>query len=944
MPLGGFRLDSGEMMNEWINDELLSAYLDGEVTAEEQAKIEELLAAQPQVRQLLDELRALSVSLQSLPPARLEADLSERVIRAAQRQILTGGDVAAESTGPAGSLWTRLRKRLTGRAMFWPAVAAALALWIVLTDLGRVGDPLNHREIVHAPVPEMSAPDDSASIGAKNDSMDRHVAAGGMGSNRVPAGARIEAAAVGKPDDAALSDVAAAGAADGAMPPPKPGMIDPVASGDEGVQRKSPESERWDVASATAKPQGGAAEPGGPMAYRDSSVADASEAGLSRSEPTATNRADRRRFGTLRNAEGSAQPGGAGLPPPSVAMAPAVRPSADAPAGDGGGTLPANRGETGWYSGMGAIEPAMEAKAEEQDAAEDGILVVHVDIAADAARDDLFGQLLAQNSILWEPDPAVIGASGWNNVNPQRRPPEAAELASDSRPLANEAAAPAGRDATVLKEVERRAQHAPLIDRDALGAASPSPTKGAPARPAAPRPSAGPGELNNAPAAAGAAPGSIAGSVGGMRGGADAPPMAVVPEAKHATEGHSAAADPSPRAKAEHLARSENQSRGISSDMLIQRALKAPPSPEIELVYVEAQASQIEKLIADLAGAPQSVVSVAVEPARGSQNSADRQQMPIASQLAQGAAASSTVLQPGAQAVGGGAAKGQADKMPSLPEDAPADNAPMTPVERSLRAATDGERRLAETGPAAGTLGGGPGAAPAENELMQRSADREELERRGALRQVDRFRQDIPVAGKSPSEQGEAGGQVVFGRAHRVARLDARSQVVGQALKDQVAATRRTGGDAADAKSAQPEPAQSSPGATVERPGDGLRQAFAKREADQDANAIPETPVDSVEAAEKAKQRNDDLRRDLALAQSNAQGVLPQVARQQRVLFVLRTVPSVQAAAARPPMASPGAASAGAEAAVESSRAAPKSEADRDMLPAAPPPTEPSRQ
>lgn len=928
-------------MNEWINDELLSAYLDGEVTAEEQAQIEELLAAQPQARQLLEELRALSGALQSLPPARLETDLSERVIRAAQRQILTGGEVATESTGLAGALWTRLRRRLTGRAMFWPAVAAALALWIVLTDLGRVGDPQHHREIVHAPAPEMSAPDDSASIGAKNDSKDRLVAAGGMGSNRVPAGVRGEAAAVGKPGDAALSDVAATGAADGAMPPPKPGMIDPVASGDEGVQRKSPESERWDVASATAKPQGGAAEPGGPMAYRDSSVADASEAGLSRSEPTATNRADRRRFGTLRNAEASAQPGGAGLPPPSVAMAPAVRPSADGPAGDGDGMRRINEAELRRGSETASVELAMKAMADESAAAEDGILVVHVDIAADAARDDLFGQLLAQNSILWEPDPALVGASGWNNVSPQWR-------AADAGNAAGESAAPAEPDialgATASRaESQRAEQKAALADRRAQGPTGPQAFEGGFAQSTAPGAPAGRAKGNNAPATAGAAPENIADRQGKVRGGDGGPPVTAVPEMDQIPEVR-AAADPSRLAKSDRHAKAEEQSRGVGSELLIQRALKAPPSPEIELVYVEAQASQIEKLIADLAGAPQSVVSVAVEPARGSQNFADRQRVQIASQqLAQGTSAPPTVLQPGSQAVGGGAAKGQTDKMPLSPEDSPAGNSPRAPVERPSQASPGWDGHPAEMGPASGTRGGDADAAPAENELVERWADRDELERRGALQQVDRFRQNIPVAGKSLAGQGGAGGQGVLGRAHRVARLDTQNQVVGQALKEQVAATRRTGGDAADAKSAQPEPAQSSPGATGERSGDGLRQAFAKREADQDANAIPETPIDSVEAAEKAKQRSDGFGRDLSLAQSRAQAVLPQAARQQRVLFVLRTVPSVQAAAARPPMASPGAASAEADAAVEGGHSAPQGEAHRSTLPAAPS-AEPARQ
>lgn len=54
-------------MNHLPQDELLSAYLDGELTAAEQAEVERLLATDPAARQLLDELRTLSATLQALP-------------------------------------------------------------------------------------------------------------------------------------------------------------------------------------------------------------------------------------------------------------------------------------------------------------------------------------------------------------------------------------------------------------------------------------------------------------------------------------------------------------------------------------------------------------------------------------------------------------------------------------------------------------------------------------------------------------------------------------------------------------------------------------------------------------------------------------------------------------------------------------------------------------
>ena len=959
------------MMNEWINDELLSAYLDGEVTAEEQAQIEELLAAQPQARQLLEELRALSGALQSLPPARLEADLSERVIRAAQRQILTGDKAATASTSSAGSLWTRLRKRLTGRAVFWPAVAAALALWIVLTDLGRVGDAPHQREVVRAPAPEMTAVDDSASVGPKSKTTGGDVAAGGMGSNRLPAGVRAEAAAVGKPGDAALSDGAATGAADGAMLPPKPAMFDPAGPGDEGMHRKAMEKERWDVAAAAAEPRNGAADRGKPMAYGDSgrsesSTGESSAGGSSRGEASEPDRPANRRFSALRNAEGLARASVGAVPPGTKAAA--ARPSADALAADDGGTLRTSEGESGRRSGIASVEPAMEATADESVTAEDGIVVVHVDIAADAARNDLFGQLLARNSILWEPDPALVGASGWNNVNPQWRSADAGNAAGAHRDSPRESAAPAEGNAGLRAENQRSEQKAAPADNGTPGATDRRLVEGGSAQPPAPRALAEPAKGNNAPAAAGAAPENIAGNQGKVRGGDGGPPATAVPEMDQLPEVR-AAADSSRLAKSDRRAKSEEPLRGADSDATARRALKAPPSPEIELVYVEAQASQIQNLIADLANAHQSVVSVAVEPARGSQQFADRQRLPIASQLAQGklvpsavpptvpSVAPSVVPPPGAPTVGGGAAEGPADKMPLSPEKPAANGSPTVPRERPSRASPGSDGPRAEIGPGPGPFGGVPGAAPAgeEIELLARTADRAELARRGALQQADPYRQGNPAAGEAPAGQGDASGQVLFGRAHRVARLDTQNQVVGQTLKDQIAAARRTGGETVDAEPAPPDASQSPPGAGGRQRHDDLRQAFAKREADQasktatDTPSAPDTAVDAVEAAEKAKQRDDGFGRDLPLAQSHAQAVLPQAARQQRVLFVLRTVPSVQAAASRPPMAAPAAAATEAnaapeaDAASESGRPAPQGEAHRDMLPAAPS-AEPARQ
>ncbi len=88
-----------------VNDaplhELLSAYLDGELTAAERAGVEQILATDPQARQWLDELRALSHTLRALPRYKPDEDLSRPVLEIAERRMLTGSSSdGAATTGP----------------------------------------------------------------------------------------------------------------------------------------------------------------------------------------------------------------------------------------------------------------------------------------------------------------------------------------------------------------------------------------------------------------------------------------------------------------------------------------------------------------------------------------------------------------------------------------------------------------------------------------------------------------------------------------------------------------------------------------------------------------------------------------------------------------------------------------------------------------------------
>jgi anti-sigma factor RsiW len=73
----------------------LSAYLDDELTPQERAEVERLLAAHPQSRELLADLRVMTRTLQGMPRMRASADLMEGIRARMERRELLGGPPAA---------------------------------------------------------------------------------------------------------------------------------------------------------------------------------------------------------------------------------------------------------------------------------------------------------------------------------------------------------------------------------------------------------------------------------------------------------------------------------------------------------------------------------------------------------------------------------------------------------------------------------------------------------------------------------------------------------------------------------------------------------------------------------------------------------------------------------------------------------------------------------
>lgn len=94
-------------MNQKFTDELISAYLDGELTADERRLVEQQLMDNLEHRKMFEELRALRNSIKSLPAHKLDDDFHLRVLKRAERVMLSGdgddshGDASPHQPPPA---------------------------------------------------------------------------------------------------------------------------------------------------------------------------------------------------------------------------------------------------------------------------------------------------------------------------------------------------------------------------------------------------------------------------------------------------------------------------------------------------------------------------------------------------------------------------------------------------------------------------------------------------------------------------------------------------------------------------------------------------------------------------------------------------------------------------------------------------------------------------
>lgn len=167
-----------------FDDELLSAYIDGELTDAERARVEARLEQDPAARQLLAELRDMSAALRAAPRQTLGRDLRKGVWQAVDKQ--DGADEPV--TIPLQSV----RGEHSRRGLVWAAAAIAAAVMLMLVvdnkDSERRGERTlaksSRRESPRESVPTLSAaPAPAASGAVESEAVDAAKPAAGLATS-----------------------------------------------------------------------------------------------------------------------------------------------------------------------------------------------------------------------------------------------------------------------------------------------------------------------------------------------------------------------------------------------------------------------------------------------------------------------------------------------------------------------------------------------------------------------------------------------------------------------------------------------------------------------------------------------------------------------------------------------------------------------------------------
>ena len=123
-------------MNEKIPEELISAYIDGELTSDEQVRVEQALLEDPRSQQLFEDLQALHDRLQAIPRSEPSQDYTQQILRRAERAILTGtstasGEEATTAVRPAKP-GAQANQPANLKHLIWASTALAATLMLAL--------------------------------------------------------------------------------------------------------------------------------------------------------------------------------------------------------------------------------------------------------------------------------------------------------------------------------------------------------------------------------------------------------------------------------------------------------------------------------------------------------------------------------------------------------------------------------------------------------------------------------------------------------------------------------------------------------------------------------------------------------------------------------------------------------------------------------------------
>ena len=149
-----------------LDEELLSAYLDGQLTATELREVESWLARDEAARTLVEELRGVSQQVRDLPRESVPAEWTQRL--AARLDESSHDKVSPSGSADSGDAMPAFSIGRSSRGWWWSAAAIAAAVAIMAfqannleeaTQIAKAPAAASDRSVANQPVPEMAAAD-----------------------------------------------------------------------------------------------------------------------------------------------------------------------------------------------------------------------------------------------------------------------------------------------------------------------------------------------------------------------------------------------------------------------------------------------------------------------------------------------------------------------------------------------------------------------------------------------------------------------------------------------------------------------------------------------------------------------------------------------------------------------------------------------------------------